>query len=191
MRSWGDWFIFTSNVMGAACQMVGDTQHTINHTLFRHTCECGMLRFFLRCFVCLGRKKNWSCDGSVWHDYRHDSTTSHMKLTSREGLWDECPLAGGDASEQTLVRVCVFDRERAFERPVWLTLVIKVAYMVISPVSPSYALLTYLKLLPKVPSINGHTVNRSPQSTCTFPHYDLCHNMWQFPPLILFQSSSF
>lgn len=87
--------------------------------------------------------------------------------------------------------VCVFDRERAFERPVWLTLVIKVAYMVISPVSPSYALLTYLKLLPKVPSINGHTVNRSPQSTCTFPHYDLCYNMWPFPPLILFQSSSF
>lgn len=41
-----------------------------------------------------------------------------MKLTSREGLWDECPLAGGDASEQTLVRVCVFDRERASERPV-------------------------------------------------------------------------
>lgn len=90
-----------------------------------------------------------------------------------------------------LVRACVFDREKAFERPVWLTLVIKVAYMVISPVSPSYALLTCLKLLPKVPSINGHTVNQSPQSTCNFPHYDLCHNMWPFPPLIIFQSLSF
>jgi len=34
------------------------------------------------------------------------ASSEDMKLSSREGLWDECPLAGGDANDQTLVE-CV------------------------------------------------------------------------------------
>lgn len=191
MHSWGDWFIFTSNVMGAACQMVGDTQHMINHTLFRHTGECGMLRFFLRCFVCLGKKRI----EAVMAQYDTTKGMSPPPLTwnspaervcGMSALWQEVM----PVNKPWCVRVCLIEKELSSstcDSPWSLKLHTWLFPLCHHLVHYSLVWNCYQK----VPNINGHTVNRSPQSTCNFPHYDLCHNMRQFPPLIIFQSLSF
>lgn len=85
--------------------MVGDTQHMINHTLLRHTCECGILQFFIPCFVFGGEKKK---DEAVmaWHETAKGISPPPLtrnspaeRVCGMSALWQ-----GGDASERTLVR---------------------------------------------------------------------------------------